>query len=395
MKKKVLLKQEEVHLPFSGDLGRFSEFLSLPVMQQRAKFEDYKRSGWIYLNDAYLKVTEDKVLATMVHKEVALGRKGNYYPSCHTEYISYNRKTKKIYTSANTGIVPLKELMEASYNFAFVKAGLPRFSDSYIFRVEIMRDALKDKNVLKGIFNGTITNIQEAVIRLVSSKYGIRVGFIEGCHLCWNIQHLVMPIGMLEAAIGLKNLTREIPLLSLPQAMCTIHDSVEQAFELGRKLNMSWSMKRLENEHILMSRALMQKRIEAKPTVPVWDNDFVLWTKTIGIDLINTERRCFEEGMMQDNCIWTNYWSQIEGKKYIAFHVDLEQPVTVGLIVKKDFIVFDQAYYAKNKDLSYSDSVKVQALVNRVKEYFIKYHMFVNKKDTSVEEFAAEAVLPW
>ena len=118
-----------------------------------------------------------------------------------------------------------------------------------------------------------------------------------------------------------------------------IFDMFKQSYILGKKINLKWSLKRMEIEHSKMTEQLMAIAenfvedeiidINLKQEIPE------------RFEILNSKKRVFKEGFTMKHCIYTNYWSAIKEKSYIAFH-DKKLNVTIGCRVKNDILIHDQ-----------------------------------------------------
>jgi hypothetical protein len=89
--------------------------------------------------------------------------------------------------------------------------------------------------------------------------------------------------------------------------------------------------------------------IEAE-NIPDETIDYPAINLPYGIDLLNTRRKIFEEGKNMSHCIYTNYWSDIKRKKYVAFHVTRHgEEATLGCIIDGGKLKFNQVYQKGNK----------------------------------------------
>jgi len=111
-------------------------------------------------------------------------------------------------------------------------------------------------------------------------------------------------------------------------------DCVQQANTLGRKLDWNWSDKRFEEEHNKMTREIMALELSFVDDVKIEYEH--LPTLPDSFELILSKRRCFEEGTLMKHCVYTNYWSNIAAKTYMAYHYDHNgEPITIGIRLRR------------------------------------------------------------
>lgn len=143
-------------------------------------------------------------------------------------------------------------------------------------------------------------------------------------------------------------------------------DMLGQAYALGEHINLKWSTNRMNEEHTNWTRKLMQMDLDTKSGDPVWGDDVRKAFAEEGFELLDTEKRVFEEGTLMGHCLYTNYWRRIASKDYLALHIDLNVgPATVGMRRKKrgdntSRFTLEQAHHKYNRQLSVEDMKVVE-----------------------------------
>ena len=132
-----------------------------------------------------------------------------------------------------------------------------------------------------------------------------------------------------------------------------LRDMVEQAYALEERINLMWSDIRMEDVHSEWSQRLMLLEMGSKSEEPIWSDKIVKLFMDHDLELINTEARCFKEGYLMKHCCYTNYWIDVEGKRYLLFRVHrLTRLITLGmrLNVVRDRLEFtiEQAHGKRN-----------------------------------------------
>jgi hypothetical protein len=244
-----------------------------------------------------------------------------------TYSLSYRKETKKFYRrkmnikdSCNNDIDNehlIKFIREfLGYNWFPEKTGIPLsklpirmlkklFSGKYTKYSQLVKDVRtywfgKDNNFpLKKMVNLSI--------KLTSSKFESLVRYLR---LSSNIERDVDFVVVL-----LMDTSKIFPIQSPRPTKAIVNDTFNQAYQLKRKLNYSWSKSRFDEEHDHMTRELMNYEIGAVPDV-----EFELGPVEIPrLRVINSLRQVFEEGYTQCHCIYTNYRFPLQEKKYFAF----------------------------------------------------------------------------
>lgn len=112
-----------------------------------------------------------------------------------------------------------------------------------------------------------------------------------------------------------------------------LDDLIVQAKALGKKFDITWSRKRLNQLHSDWTKEIME--YEAAELV---DED-IDWDLPLpeGVTLLKTRKEVFKEGTIMNHCIYTNYWDRIKRKTYIALHIThKDTEATAGIEIEFD-----------------------------------------------------------
>ena len=111
-------------------------------------------------------------------------------------------------------------------------------------------------------------------------------------------------------------------------------DLVRDAQQLGREVDFTWSDERIRQEHEEWTAELMIREIDFVGEEKVIYKEKEGLELPEGWEIIDTQRRLYEEGFKQKHCIYNNYWNRVKEGKYFVFHVKLDdlEGVTVGVI---------------------------------------------------------------
>lgn len=147
---------------------------------------------------------------------------------------------------------------------------------------------------------------------------------------------------------------------------CYFKDLLNQAKQLNKVIKMSWSDRRMHDEHMKWTEEIQEIKSQACSAKSIWENLIEL---PKNIELLNSEKRIANEGANMHHCIFTNYSSYLLDKRMVAFHIyaeDLKDDFTCSFNITKSGINFDQAYKAWNKLLSDSEMEFAKSLINYV-----------------------------
>ena len=145
-------------------------------------------------------------------------------------------------------------------------------------------------------------------------------------------------------------------MFSLPEQECyELKDLLFQAKKLNRIIKMSWSQRRIHDEHMKWTEEIHQLKTRNCSTELIWENSVKL---PEGVTLLNSEKEIANEGSSMHHCIYTNYCNDLKNKRMIAFHVvNKDGDFTCSFRIKDNQIEFDQAYKAWNKRLTDDEMV--------------------------------------
>lgn len=131
------------------------------------------------------------------------------------------------------------------------------------------------------------------------------------------------------------------------------YDLVEQAKALNRMIKASWSVRKIHDVHMKWTEEISKLKCRNASNTPIWNIDDI--QIPIGVQLINSEMMCAQEGSNMHHCLYSNYSHSIKAKRYMAFHVNSrESDYTVGFRIVNNKCQFDQAFCAWNKHVSTS-----------------------------------------
>jgi hypothetical protein len=121
---------------------------------------------------------------------------------------------------------------------------------------------------------------------------------------------------------------------------------------LGRKINSTWSLNRLNDEHTQMSRELRALELESMESIDyAYSSPAPLLP---GMELIDNNKRLFEEGSVMNHCVY-GYLQNAVNRKVFHFHCtfgDMPFTLAVQSTYSKDEFVVQQMFGNRNKACS-------------------------------------------
>jgi hypothetical protein len=165
--------------------------------------------------------------------------------------------------------------------------------------------------------------------------------------------------------------------------MCFLfRDMLTQAAGLNRIIKSEWSDRKIKDKHNDWSEEIGKLKARNCSYDPVYDK---VPTLPKGVTFINSERQCADEGFSMHHCLYSNYWSKIKSKKYIALHVEHpEGKFTVGMRDERVYnldgeytgkitYVFEQAFGVYNKTLTEDQMKYAKDLAEIVQNFYVTH----------------------
>jgi hypothetical protein len=142
-------------------------------------------------------------------------------------------------------------------------------------------------------------------------------------------------------------------------------DLTNQCLALDKKIDFSWSEKRLNEYHTELTREIMLFKIDNIRDTRVEYSD--LPSITNSIKLLSSEKEIFEEGTLMHHCVYTNYWSQVSNRMYFVFtyeNGDVRATVGVNKHWDSDKFEVQQMYQKFNQPVPEEDRARVKSIMD-------------------------------
>ncbi len=129
-------------------------------------------------------------------------------------------------------------------------------------------------------------------------------------------------------------------------------DLVKQAQVLDKKIDYTWSVKRLHDEHQAWTKEIMDIEVNNMVDVTAESTLPFLEFKCDGFKLLTTKKEIYTEGKVMNHCVYTNYWSSVQNGNYLVYQVDwFGERATLGCYIG-DKITVNQCYRHSNRPIS-------------------------------------------
>lgn len=304
----------------------------------------------------------DGILKNIKYKEI----KGSVYTSCnvleeegniffsYTEFVIcknktyYKRIVKKqglsfkdgklnIWFGANLYNIPNIDLFLKHIKAEWVTSGLIEYLTKGSLCNILKGKITNPTDLLKHYIKYVRLNASPALLYKAIVKGLNRMNFLMFAYNAKNVDHMVQAYMKEYSWMG-----------------SVLHrDVIEQCQVLETKINYNWSLKRLNEEHIQWTKLIMQEELRSVEDEEVPNLEAIDVPKEF--EVLNTKKRIFEEGMMMQHCIYTNYYPTILRNEYLAFHIkQKEEEATLGVYWGGDGLRFSQLYGRRNSSVSSS-----------------------------------------
>ncbi len=333
------------------ECGKIDNFFNLPYKRQLKEY---------FMNDCLKYYGKDLVRYENLDRYASLERieyklkfsgKSFFLKQKNTAKFLYDKEKKKILYNNYDRNMLLRDLCILP-RFDWIKQ---EYDKNHIHPIVFSGAVVRD------ILLGKLTNCEDIVKQYVKSLHVKNVNWKSYIRYLYKLHYPSLILQWLDKATTDINAAMEYIAESDFSMQRQFHDIVFQALALNKKINPKWSVKRMDEEHIKMTRELMQSDIEEKEQIPIHENypEFSYPCK-----LLNTEREVFQEGKEMHHCIYTNYWNKIKQKKYLGISFSEPERFTLGLRVSENGYVFDQAYLKYDNKISQESQDMINVFLN-------------------------------
>lgn len=270
-----------------------------------------------------------------------------------------NRDSERIVAILNNKVIVGNSFKEGTYNRQFLSMMNIRWTED--LHTGLMK-YLRRPTILKAVLTNRIYSEETLVKRIASQIYRMKNvqwkllrDFLvkqDSCHI---------NISLFDLNVFTKNINNSLKVIlqcweeKNIDYLRIIEDTIKNAIVLERKVDLLWSPKRMNAEHLKMVLEISGLLLDETADTPI--HDTVIESKDI--KMLNTEKEVFVEGSSMRHCLFTNYLKSIKKKKYLAFHMELPERCTIGIRMNKGEPELDQAYRSGNRPLKESSTYEI------------------------------------
>lgn len=324
----------------------------------------YARLGSFYDTS---NIFEDETRICFAYKQMSIkkGRNGYFLKDKTKKGFTFNKSTKKLNMWFGGNVGDISNYLQAFKHFkidwieSYLMVYLTKGGMEKILSGKITNPIDFCKNYLKSIKAGNVSAV--LFYKVLKTKTINKNFIIKGLYLAKYPNHfLEYCLNSPDAGVN--------PILN---------DTLDQASILEEKYNFKWSPKRMDSVHNEWTKKIMEVEAISIPDYTVEYENTLFNSLPKEFELLNTQKRVFEEGKMMNHCLYTNYWEKIKRKTYVAFHVILNgEKATFGLNLDNGKLSYNQLFGIRNSRVS-----------NEMREMCMSHYPLTYGTNNNVEEF--------
>lgn len=240
---------------------------------------------------------------------------------------------------------------------------------------------LSKVSVLKSILTGSIHS-EETFWKFVSRRlYGVKdVNWkvFRDYYIGLNHYNFRTPIGDLrDFTADTENSMHRILALKDQEDISLVEDVVASAVKLDERVNVGkWSINRINEHHRSQVVRLTESTLPDDAEAPFYSE--AEFKDAEGVRLLGSVRDVFEEGASMGHCLYTNYLSDIQKGKELAFHLSGDEECTFAVqkkrfvryansgpqVVVSDEMELQQAYMSYNRPISETTRQRILSFIS-------------------------------
>ena len=341
-----------------------------------------KYVGWSYKSSTRLSVTDNCVYFVYSYKRLARRGKTFYPVELERQSIYIGKNEINFHRVAETQVFEFLSILGINW-FKDIDSNILRilFSNKTIFRRVITNRIYNEETLYKSALS-CVYQLKDISWKTVRKYYK----WMYGKNNWLRPGHA----SLADLYYFTKNIDQSVDVIqTFSETDANVYsDLLQSAIRLNETVDFTWSRKRIAEEHKRQTEMLMSKEISAKKEIPIYD----IKGMKFPFKLLNTERDIFLEGSFMHHCLYNCYYSRINKREYIAFHLDFPEYCTLGVWLRNGKPKLNQIY--KKYDQRVSDETRKYA------EDFVKFHekelmMLFNQKESKCIDSSVSDLPVW
>ena len=300
--------------------------------------------------------SKDKLFVNYVYTE--LTRVGN-------KVFSKRHSRNILYMQNNSLKIKDVEIFESFYGRIIEVFGITWTKDlNSNIRAFLNRGA-----ILKTVITGRVYNEETLIKRIASTCFGVKnIEWREMKKFLINNPGSNAYFSIIDLDVFTKNLNNSIRVINRLRKennldlLALIQDTLNNAIILDKRIDLNWSVKRLQEEHQIMIQEICKYDIDKKSDEPLYDEPI----NDDNIQMLNSEKDVFVEGMTMSHCVYTNYFKSVDRGNYQVYHMSTPENCTIGVRIDSDGNPsLDQAYRFKNRPIEDLTRMVIQGFLDK------------------------------
>ena len=300
--------------------------------------------------------SKDKLFVNYVYTE--LTRVGN-------KVFSKRHSRNILYMQNNSLKIKDVEIFESFYGRIIEVFGITWTKDLN----SNIRAFLHKGAILKSVITGRVYNEETLIKRIASTCFGVKnIEWREMKKFLINNPGSNAYFSIIDLDIFTKNLNNSIRVINRLRKennldlLALIQDTLNNAIILNKKIDLNWSVKRLQEEHQVMIQEICKLDIDKKSDEPLYDKPI----NDDNIQMLNSEKEVFVEGMTMSHCVYVNYYKSVDNGNYQVYHMSAPENCTIGVRIDSDGNPsLDQAYRFKNRPIENLTRMVIQGFLEK------------------------------
>lgn len=316
---------------------RYYDFMAMePGVGKRIHY--YKNIERHVFGDASLKIDGDTIYYSCTTFKIARSKDGYYRKIKDKSGFTFKDRKIKCWFGKSIDSLPnlYEVLVKLGYNW-----------------IPIKLMAFCNKTIIEKIFNNKVTNPRDyckaylKIARIQASPAKFLAAIESGM-----LNHKAQLYSIADVA---KNMDHYFDYImgDNKRSFLYMPDFERQARMLDKKIDYTWSEKRMQEEHNNWTEEIMEQEVKSIVDYQMTYPDELYKFAPAGFTLLDTLKKVFFEGREMHHCVYTNYWDKVRAEKYLVYHIDNGVEVaTLGIEISYGIFQYNQCTSKYNKLIS-------------------------------------------
>ena len=217
----------------------------------------------------------------------------------------------------------------------------------------LLRRCLGQKNLLKKVLEGKVTNRHNLVKTYMKSAFSLTPPQYDTVERYMDSHTFSVPVADIRDFTTDVNAAMLLILEGDHETRGLFSDLIGDAIALDKKINPKWSLKRMKQEHQANIKVILEKQLDAESDDSIYIEPLDIAFQGYRFKTINSPRQALMESRTMHNCVFYNYWQKAAQRRYILFHMSNDsEDMSLGFHIEtrdgQPQIRFDQVHTIHN-----------------------------------------------